>query len=86
MKNEIKAIEENKDGRVFTISQVSTGESQLSPELIDHLVAQGMDREQAERMTPARTSIRIMRAQYLETDVPVSDDTKAMIDKIKNQQ
>ena len=85
MKNEIKAIEENKDGHVFTISQVSTGESQLSPELIDHLVAQGMDREQAERMTPTRTSIRIMRARYLETDVPVSNDTKAIIDKIKDK-
>ena len=45
---------------------------------------QGMDREQAERMTPASTTIRIMRSPHMDADVPVDDATKAMIDCIKN--
>ena len=85
MKNEIIEIKENKDGHVFTISQVINSDTKLSPEIIDNLVSQGMDREQAERMKPASTTIRIMRAKYLETDVPVETTTKAIINKIKDQ-
>ena len=84
MKNEIIEITENKDGHVFTISRVINSDTRLSPEIIDNLVSQGMDREQAERMTPASTTIRIMRSPHMDADVPVDDATKAMIDCIKN--
>jgi len=85
MKNEIIEITENKDGHVFTISQVINSDTRLSPEIIDNLVSQGMDREQAERMTPASTTIRIMRAPHMDADVPVDDATKDLINQIRDK-
>ena len=85
MKHKIEKIIEKEDGRVYTVSQGNVPPVDLPQEAIDDLVAQGMDRAQAENLKTTGVSIRIMRAKHMETDVSVSDDTKAMIDKIKDK-
>ena len=85
MKHKIEKIIEKEDGRVYTVSQGNVPPVDLPQEAIDYLVAQGMDRAQAENLKTTGVSIRIMRAKHMETDVSVSDDTKAMIDKIKDK-
>jgi hypothetical protein len=84
MKHKIEKIIESEDGRVFTVSRGNIPPVDLPQEAIDYLVAQGMDRDQAENLKTT-VSIRIMRAPHMETDVPVDDATKAMIDCIKDQ-
>ena len=85
MKHKIEKIIEKEDGRVFTVSRGNVPPVDLPQEAIDDLVAQGMDREEAENLKTTGVSIRIMRAKHMETDVSVSDATKAMIDKIKDK-
>ena len=85
MKHKIEKIIEKEDGRVYTVSRGNVPPVDLPQEAIDDLVAQGMDREEAENLKTTGVSIRIMRAKHMETDVSVSDDTKAMIDKIKDK-
>ena len=85
MKHKIEKIIEKEDGRIFTVSRGNVPLVDLPQAAIDHLVAQGMDRAQAENLKTTGVSIRIMRAKHMETDVSVSDATKAMIDKIKDK-
>ena len=85
MKHKIEKIIEAENGQVFTVSRGNVPLVDLPQEAIDYLVAQGMDRAQAENLKTTGVSIRIMRAKHMETDVSVSDDTKAMIDKIKDK-
>jgi hypothetical protein len=85
MKHKIEKIIEREDGAVFTVSRGNIPPVDLPQEAIDHLVAQGMDRAQAENLKTTGVSIRIMRAKHMETDVPVDDATKAMIDEIKDK-
>ena len=84
MKHKIEKIIEREDGAVFTVSRSNVPPVDLPQAAIDHLVAQGMDRAQAENLKTTGVSIRIMRAPHMDADVSVSDDTKAMIDCIKN--
>jgi hypothetical protein len=84
MKHKIEKIIEREDGAVFTVSRGNVPLVDLPQEAIDHLVAQGMDRAQAENLKTTGVSIRIMRAPHMDADVPVDDATKAMIDSIKN--
>ena len=85
MKHKIEKIIEKQDGRVFTVSRGNVPPVDLPQEAIDHLVAQGMDRAQAENLKTTGVSIRIMRAPHMDADVPVDDATKAIINKIKDQ-
>ena len=85
MKHKIEKIIEAEDGRVFTVSRGNATSVNLPQEAIDDLVAQGMDREEVENIKTKGVSIRIMRAKHMETDVPVDNATKAMIDKIKGK-
>ncbi len=85
MKNKIERIIEKEDGRVFTVSHGNAPPVSLPQEVIEDLVAEGMDREKAENIKTKGVSVRIMRAKHMETDVPVDNATKAMIDKIKGK-
>ena len=85
MKHKIEKIIEREDGRVFTVSRGNVPSVNLPQEVIEDLVAEGMDREEAENIKTKGVSIRIMRAKHMETDVPVDNATKAMIDKIKGK-
>jgi hypothetical protein len=85
MKHKIEKIIEGEDGRVFTVSRGNVPSVNLPQEVIEDLVAEGMDREEAENIKTKGVSIRIMRAKHMETDVPVDNATKAMIDKIKGK-
>ena len=84
MKHKIEKIIEAENGQVFTVSRGNVPLVDLPQEAIDYLVAQGMDRAQAENLKTTGVSIRIMRAPHMDADVPVDDATKAMIDCIKN--
>jgi hypothetical protein len=85
MKHKIEKIIEGEDGRVFTERRGNVTSVNLPQEVIEDLVAEGMDREEAENIKTKGVSIRIMRAKHMETDVPVDNATKAMIDKIKGK-
>ena len=85
MTHKIEKIIEREDGAVFTVSRGNVPLVDLPQAAIDHLVAQGMDRAQAENLKTTRVSMRIMRAPHMETDVPVDDATKAMIDRIRDK-
>ena len=85
MKHKIEKIIEGEDGRVFTVSRGNVPSVNLPQEVSEDLVAEGMDREEAENIKTKGVSIRIMRAKHMETDVPVDNATKAMIDKIKGK-
>ena len=85
MKHKIEKIIEAEDGRVFTVSRGNATSVNLPQEVIEDLVAEGMDREEAENIKTKGVSIRIMRAKHMETDVVVDPATKAMIDKIKDK-
>ena len=84
MTHKIEKIIESEDGRVYTVSRGNIPPVNLPQQVIDDLVDQGMDQEEAEAIKTTGLSIRIMRAPYMETDVPVSTATKAMIDSIKD--
>jgi hypothetical protein len=84
MKHKIEKIIEAENGQVFTVSRGNVPLVDLPQEAIDYLVAQGMDRDQAENLKTT-VSIRIMRAPHMETDVPVDDATKDLIDSIKDK-
>ena len=84
MTHKREKIIEDEDGRVFTVSRGNIPPVNLPQQVIDDLVDQGMDREEAEAIKTTGLSIRIMRAPHMETDVPVSTATKAMIDSIKD--
>ena len=85
MKHKIEKIIEAEDGRVFTVSRGNVPLVDLPQEVIDHLVAEGMDRAQAENLKTTGVSVRIMRAPHMDADVPVGDATKDLIDKIKDK-
>jgi uncharacterized protein (DUF2267 family) len=85
MKHKIEKIIEAEDGRVFTVSRGNATSVNLPQEVIEDLVAEGMDREDAENIKTKGVSIRIMRAKHMETDVAVSDATKDLIDSIKDK-
>jgi len=83
--HKIEKIIEDEDGRVFTVSRGNIPPVNLPQQVIDDLVDQGMDREEAEDIKTNGVSIRIMRAKHMETDVPVNDSTLDLIDNIKNK-
>ena len=85
MKHKIEKIIEAEDGRVFTVSRGNVPPVDLPQAAIDHLVAQGTDREVAENLKTTGVSMRIMRAPHMDADVSVSDDTKDLIDSIKDK-
>jgi len=85
MKHKIEKIIEREDGRVFTVSRGNVPLVDLPQAAIDHLVAQGMDRAQAENLKTTGVSIRIIRAPHMDADVPVDDATKDLIDQIKDK-
>ena len=85
MKHKIEKIIEGEDGRVFTVSRGNVPSVNLPQEVIDHLVAQGMDRAQAENLKTKGVSIRIMRAPHMETDVAVSPATENLINQLKDK-
>jgi len=83
--HKIEKIIEGDDGRVFTVSRGIIPPVNLPQQVIDDLVDQGMDREEAENIKTNGVSMRIMRAKHMETDVPVNDSTLDLIDNIKNK-
>ena len=85
MKNKIERIVEKEDGRVFIVSSGNTAPVGLPQEVIEDLVAEGMDREAAENIKTKGLGIRIMRAPHMETDVPVDDITKDLINRIRDK-
>ena len=85
MKHKIEKIIEAEDGRVFTVSRGNATSVNLTQEVIEHLVEQGMDREEAENLKTNGVSIRIMRAKHMETDVAVSPATENLINQIKDK-
>jgi hypothetical protein len=85
MKHKIEKIIEKEDGRVFTVSRGNVPPVDLPQEAIDDLVAQGMDRAQAENLKTTGVSIRIMRAPHMETDVVVDPATEDLINQIKDK-
>ena len=85
MKNKIERIVEKEDGRVFIVSSGNTAPVGLPQEVIEDLVADGMDREAAKNIKTKGVSIRIMRAPHLETDVAVSPATENLINQLKNK-
>jgi hypothetical protein len=85
MKHKIEKIIEKEDGRVYTVSQGNVPPVDLPQEAIDDLVAQGMDRAQAENLKTTGVSIRIMRAPHMDADVPVDDATKNLINQIRDK-
>ena len=85
MNHKIEKIIERDDGAVFTVSRGNVPPVNLPQEVISDLVAQGMDRAQAENLKTTGVSIRIMRAPHMDADVPVDDATKDLIDKIKDK-
>ena len=84
MTHKINKIIEHDDGRVFTVSRGNVPPVDLPQEAIDYLVAQGMDRAQAENLKTT-VSIRIMRAPHMDADVVVDPATKDLIDSIKDK-
>ena len=85
MKHKIEKIIEAEDGRVFTVSRGNATSVNLPQEVIEDLVAEGMDREEAENLKTKGISIRIMRAKHMETDVAVSPATEDLINQIKDK-
>jgi len=85
MKHKIEKIIEAEDGRVFTVSRGNATSVNLTQEVIEDLVEQGMDREEAENLKTNGVSIRIMRARHMETDVAVSPATENLINQIKDK-
>jgi hypothetical protein len=85
MKHKIDKIIEAEDGRVFTVSRGNATSVNLPQEAIDDLVAQGMDREQAENLKTNGVSVRIMRARHMETDVVISPATEDLINQIRDK-
>ena len=85
MKHKIEKIIEAEDGRVFTVSRGNATSVNLPQEVIEDLVEQGMDREEAENLKTNGVSIRIMRAKHMETDVAVSPATENLINQIKDK-
>ena len=85
MKHKIEKIIEKEDGRVFTVSRGNVPPVDLPQDAIDYLVAQGIDRAQAENLKTTGVSIRIMRAKHMETDVPVDDTTNDLINQIRDK-
>ena len=85
MKHKIEKIIEAEDGRVFTVSRGNATSVNLPQEVIEDLVEQGMDREEAENIKTKGISIRIMRAKHMETDVAVSLATENLINQIKDK-
>ena len=85
MKHKIEKIIEAEDGRVFTVSRGNATSVNLPQEVIEDLVEQGMDREEAKNLKTKGISIRIMRAKHMETDVAVSPATENLINQIKDK-
>lgn len=85
MKHKIEKIIEAEDGRVFTVSRGNATSVNLPQEVIEDLVEQGMDREEAENLKTKGISVRIMRAKHMETDVSVSPATENLINQIKDE-
>ena len=85
MKHKIEKIIEAEDGRVFTVSRGNATSVNLTQEVIEDLVEQGMDREEAENLKTNGVSIRIMRAKHMETDVAVSPATENLINRIRRK-
>ena len=83
--HKIEKIIEGDDGRVFTVSRGIIPPVNLPQQVIDDLVDQGMDREEAEDIKTNGVSIRIMRAKHMETDVAVSPATENLINQIKDK-
>lgn len=84
MTRKINQIIEYKDGRVFTVTQCNDLPSKLPTHLINYLVSEGMDREEATNLVTAPRH-RLERAPHLETDVPVDDTTNNLINQIRNK-
>ena len=85
MKHKIEKIIEAEDGRVFTVSRGNLPPAGLPQEVIEDLVEQGMDREEAENLKTKGISVRIMRAKHMETDVAVSPATEDLINQIRDK-
>jgi hypothetical protein len=85
MAHKIEKIIEKEDGRVFTVSHGNAPPVSLPQEVIEDLVAEGMDREKAENIKTKGVSVRIMRAPHMETDVPVDDTTRDLINRIRDK-
>ena len=85
MKHKIEKIIEKEDGRVFTVSRGNVPSVNLPQEVIEDLVAKGMDREAADSIKTKGISVRIMRAPRLETDVAISPATENLINQLKNK-
>ena len=85
MNHKIEKIIERDDGAVFTVSRGNVPPVNLPQEVISDLVAQGMDRAQAENLKTTGVSMRIMRAPHMDADVSVSDATKDLIDRIRDK-
>ena len=85
MKHKIEKIIEAENGQVFTVSRGNVPLVDLPQEAIDYLVAQGMDRAQAENLKTTGVSMRIMRAKHMETDVVVDPATEDLINQIKDK-
>ena len=84
MKDMIQKIIESEDGRVFTVSKHSIDPSaELFQGLVNKLIEHGIDPKEAKHMRLV-SSTRIMRAPHMETEVPVADATKEIIDRIKD--
>ena len=83
--HKIEKIIEGDDGRVFTVSRGIIPPVNLPQQVIDDLVDQGMDREEAEDIKTKGVSVRIMRAKHMETDVAVSPATENLINQIKDK-
>jgi hypothetical protein len=84
MKNKIGIIE-GEEGRIYTMSVGTSTPVSLPQEVIEDLVAEGMDREEAENIKTKGVSVRIMRAKHMETDVAVDDTTKDLINRIRDK-
>ena len=83
MTRKIERIIEKEDGRVFTVSHGNAPPVSLPQEVIEDLVAEGMDREKAENIKTKGVSVRIMRAKHMEIDVRVDDTTQDLINQIR---
>ena len=85
MKHNMERIIEGEEGRIYTMSLARRTPDSLPQQVIEGLVAEGMDREEAENIKTKGVSIRIMRAPHMETDVPVDDTTKDLINRIRDK-
>lgn len=84
MTRKIERIIEYKDGKVFTVSYSNSPPPKLPTHLINYLVSEGMDREEATQFVTIPRAM-LTRAPHLETDVPVDDTTQDLINQIRDK-